>query len=71
MIIPRIRDLREDHDYTQAEIANLLHISQPAYSYYENGERTIPIELLIQIARIYHVSIDYLLGETNYPKRYE
>lgn len=71
MNIPRIRDLREDHDYTQTDIANRLHISQPAYSYYENGERAIPLELLIEIARIYHVSIDYLLGETDNPNRYD
>ena len=71
MIISRIRDLREDHDYTQAEIAEHLHISQPAYSYYETGERAIPIELLIQLARFYNTSIDYLLGETDNPKRYD
>lgn len=71
MYIRRIRDLREDRDYTQAELAEHLHISQPAYSYYETGERAVPIEILILIARFYNVSIDYLLGETDNPKRYE
>ena len=71
MIIRRIRDLREDHDYTQAALADHLHITQAAYSNYETGERSVPIEVLIQLARFYNVSIDYLLGETDNPKRYE
>ena len=71
MLYRRIRDLREDHDYTQSELADRLRISQPAYSYYESGERTIPIEILIQLARFYQVSVDYILGETDNPKRYE
>ena len=71
MTIRRIRDLREDHDYTQTELAEYLHISQAAYSHYETGDRSVPLEVLIQIARFYNVSIDYLLGETDNPNRYE
>ncbi len=71
MYIRRIRDLREDRDYTQSELADYLHISQPAYSYYETGERAVPIEILILIARFYNVSIDYLLGETDNLARYD
>ena len=71
MIIRRIRDLREDHDYTQVILADHLHITQAAYSNYETGERAVPIEVLIKLARFYNVSVDYLLGETNNPKRYD
>lgn len=67
---PNIRNLREDNDLTQTEIANALHISQRAYSHYENGNREIPIPILINLARYYNVSVDYLLGETNRKKRY-
>ncbi|MBO5609299.1 MAG: helix-turn-helix transcriptional regulator [Eubacterium sp.] len=67
---PNIRNLREDNDLTQTEIANALHISQRAYSHYENGSREIPIPILISLARYYNVSIDYLLGETKRKKRY-
>ena len=66
-----IRNLREDNDLTQTDIANILHISQRAYSHYENGTREIPIPILINLARYYNVSIDYLLGETSTKKRYQ
>ena len=66
----RIRDLREDHDLTQKQIAQLLGMSQTGYSKYETGENDIPTSILIRLARIYDTSIDYLLGETNNPKRY-
>lgn len=68
---PRIRDLREDHDLKQSAIANLLGISQTRYSKYEIGTCEIPLDILIQLARLYNTSIDYLLGETNNPKRYD
>ena len=61
----RIRDLREDNDLSQAEIAELLHCSQQAYSNYELGQRDIPTETLIQLAEIHKTSIDYLLGRTD------
>ena len=60
-----IRDLREDADLTQQELANLLHISQATYSRYENGARDIPSSALITLARFYKTSIDYLVGLTN------
>lgn len=66
----RIRDLREDRDLTQKEIADILHIKQNTYSQYENGHRQIPIESLIKLARLYDTSIDYLLGETDEIRRY-
>ena len=60
-----IRDLREDADLTQQELANLLHISQATYSRYENGALDIPGSALIALARFYKVSVDYLLDLTN------
>lgn len=65
MVYERIRNLREDHDLTQNDLANYLHISQRAYSRYETGERNIPIETLTKLADFYHTSIDYLVNRTN------
>ncbi len=65
MIYRRIRDLREDRDMTQTELSRLLHVTQRAYSHYENGTRDIPLEILISIADFHNVSIDYLLNRTN------
>lgn len=56
----RLRELREDNDLTQAEIAKILNISQRAYSHYEIGSREIPLELLIKLADYYSVSLDYI-----------
>lgn len=67
----RIRDMREDHDLTQVQVAEILHMSQPGYSKYESGDNDIPTAVLIQLAKIYNTSIDYLLGQTNNPNRYE
>ncbi|MBP5288968.1 MAG: helix-turn-helix transcriptional regulator [Clostridia bacterium] len=58
----RIRDLREDKDLTQKQLAQALHCSQQAYSNYELGQRDIPTEVLIRLARFYKVSTDYILG---------
>ena len=66
----RIRDLREDHDLTQKQVAQLLGMSQTGYSKYETGENDIPTAILIKLAKFYNTSIDYLLGETENPKRY-
>ncbi|MBR2646261.1 MAG: helix-turn-helix transcriptional regulator [Clostridia bacterium] len=66
----RIRDLREDHDMTQKQVAQILKMSQTGYSKYETGENDIPTAILIQLARLYNTSVDYLLGETKNPKRY-
>ena len=67
----RIRDLREDRDLTQAQIAKILGMSQPGYAKYETGENDIPTEILIALARFYSTSIDYLLGQTDNPDRYQ
>ena len=61
----RIRDLREDNDITQKEIADYLHIKQNTYSQYENGKRQLPIDMLIALAKFYNTSTDYILGLTN------
>ena len=66
----RIRDLRQDRDLTQAKLAEMLGMSQTGYSKYETGENDIPTETLIRLARFYNTSIDYILGETENPKRY-
>ena len=66
----RIRDLREDKDMTQTQIAQMLGMSQTGYSKYETGENDIPTQVLIKLARFYKTSIDYLLGETDTPVRY-
>ncbi|MCD8385250.1 MAG: helix-turn-helix domain-containing protein [Clostridiales bacterium] len=65
MYFQRLRDMREDHDLTQTQVAALLGIQQTVYSRYERGYQTIPLELLIQLADYYRVSVDYLLGRTN------
>ena len=61
---PRLRDLREDKDYTQTQIAKLLFITQQQYSLYEKGYRDIPTSMLITLADYYNVSTDYLLGRS-------
>ena len=65
MVYRRIRDLREDKDLTQKQMADILHCSQQVYSNYELGQRDIPTEVLIQLARFYGVSVDYILGISN------
>lgn len=67
----RIRDLREDCDLNQTEVARMLGMSQTGYSKYETGENDIPTSVLIRLARFYNTSIDYLLGETNEKNRYK
>lgn len=59
-----IRDLREDHDLTQQQVAQLLSVSQTTYSRYESGALDIPSSSLIALARFYQTSVDYLLGLT-------
>lgn len=65
MYFPRLRDLREDADKTQTDIAAYLGIQQTVYSRYERGYQTIPLEHLMKLADYYHVSLDYLTGRTN------
>ena len=66
---PRIRELREDHYLLQRQVADRLHCSQQVYSNYELGQRDVPTEVLIRLADLYRVSIDYLLGQTDNPVR--
>ena len=61
----RIRDLREDHDLTQKQIAEILGMSQTGYSKYETGENDIPTAILIKLADFYHTTTDYLLGRSD------
>ena len=67
----RIRDLREDRDLNQTQVATMLGMSQTGYSKYETGENDIPTAVLIKLARFYQTSIDYLLGETTQKQRYK
>lgn len=68
--VDRIRELREDHDLRQQDIARLLQTTQQVYSRYEQGTNEIPVRHLITLARYYQVSVDYILGETDCTKRY-
>ena len=65
----RIRDLREDRDLKQRQLAEYLNCSQQVYSNYELGQRDIPTDVLINLSNLYNVSVDYILGLTNNPKR--
>ena len=67
---PRLRDLREDHDLSQTQIAEILGMKQPQYCRYERGLRDIPTDVLIRLAKYYHTSTDYILGLTNNPTPY-
>lgn len=64
----RIRDLREDSDMTQAQMAKILNCSQQVYSNYELGQRDIPTYILIKLSKHYEVSVDYILGITDNPE---
>ena len=66
----RMRNLREDHDLTQEEVAKLLNITRPQYSLYETGKRDIPVDLLRILAKFYNTSLDYIVGETDIFERY-
>ncbi len=66
----RLKDLREDRDLTQKAVAEYLHIKQNTYSQYENGQRQLPINILIALAKFYKTSTDYILGLTADPKPY-
>ena len=69
-VYPRIRDLREDSERKQREIAELLGMSQTGYSKYETGENDIPVGILIKLADLYQTSTDYLLGRTDQREPY-
>lgn len=68
MYFQRLKDLREDKDMKQIQIAELLHIQQTVYSRYERGVQNIPIEHLLFLADYYNVSTDFILGRTDNPK---
>ena len=70
MQYPRIRALREDNDLTQTYMAEYLSVNQRTYSRYESGEHAIPLGALCMLADFYGVSVDYLLGRTDYAKQY-
>ena len=67
----RIRDLREDKDLSQKEIASILNMSQTGYSKYEVGTNDVPTKILIQLANFYNTSVEYILGLTNEIKPYK
>ncbi len=67
----RLKDLREDKDLKQVDVAKQIGISQRGYSHYETGDNNIPINILIKLAYFYNTSIDYILGITNIKKPYE
>lgn len=71
MIYNRIRNLREDKDMTQQQMADLLFINRRTYSAYENGVNAMSPEVLIKLARIHRTSVDYLLGLTDNPEPYK
>ena len=62
---PRLRDLREDNDLSQRQVAEYLEMKQPQYNRYERGLRDIPTDVLIRLAKLYKTSTDYLLGLTS------
>ena len=66
----RVKDLREDHDYTQQQVAEKIGITQRKYSYIETGVQQLTADVLVALARFYKVSVDYLLGETDVTVRY-
>ncbi len=70
MVFVRIRDLREDHDLKQRQLAEYLNVSQNTYSQYETGTIALSAETAVKLAKYYGVSVDYLLGVTNEKKPY-
>ena len=70
MYLKRLRNLREDNDLLQKQVAEELKIRRQVYGLYENGKRTIPIDLLDKLANFYNVSVDYILDRTDIKKAY-
>ena len=64
----RLRDLREDHDLTQNQLVEKLHMHKTTYTNYEQGKRDLPLTVAIKLAKFYHVSLDYLAGLSNNEK---
>lgn len=69
MFIQRLRDLREDSDKTQQEVADYLNMHRSVYRRYESGEREIPVWAIIKLAELYNTSTDYILGLTDNPAK--
>ena len=67
MVYRRVRELREDNNFTQKEIAKMLSCSQQVYSNYELGQRDIPTDILIKLSKFYNTSVDYILGISDNP----
>lgn len=67
MHYPRLKDLREDHDMTQQKLVEILEMHKTTYTNYEQGKREIPFELVIRLAKLYNVSLDYIAGLSNDP----
>ena len=70
MYLKRLKELREDHDLKQTNISNILNMKQPQYARYEIGRRDLPLDTLIELAKFYNTSTDYILGLTDEPKPY-
>jgi len=68
MYYPRLRDLREDQDWTQNDLVKILDMHKTTYTNYEQGKREIPFSLAIRLAKLYNVSLDYIAGLTNDPR---
>ena len=66
----RLKDIREDRDITQQQIADYLHVKQNTYSQYESGKRQLPVDIVIALAKYYGVTTDYLLGVSDTPNPY-
>lgn len=71
MVYQRLRDLREDNDLTQREVAEYLNCSQRVYCNYEHGDIDIPTDFLIKLAKLYHTSIDYIVDLTDTKRPYK
>ena len=69
MHFQRIEDLRVDHDLTQQQVADYLHCQREVYRRYEKGSRQLPVDYLIMLSHLYHVSTDYILGLSNRKNR--
>ena len=68
--VERIRELREDHDYNQTFVANVIHVAQTTYSDYEKGKVRIPLEAVIELAKLYDVDINYISGVSDVKKKF-
>ena len=71
MAYNRLRELREDNDYTQQKIADMLYINRRTYSAYETGVNNLPVEILVKLAKIYNTSTDYILELTDKTEPYK